>query len=90
MDYGFYYQRIGQSFALSSGKEQELDFTELSAFFKKEQEARDYLIKPMPHLTEVLAATKQKGVTHFAYTHKGITANDVLERLGVHQYFTEW
>lgn len=70
-------------------KEQELDFAELSAFFKKEQKARDYLIKPMPHLTEVLAATKQKGVTHFVYTHKGITANDVLERLGVRQYFTE-
>lgn len=70
-------------------KEQEFDFAELSAFFKKEQEARDYLIKPMPHLTEVLAATKQKGVTHFVYTHKGITANDVLERLGVRQYFTE-
>lgn len=70
-------------------KEQELDFAELSAFFKKEQEARDYLINPMPHLTEVLVATKQKGVTHFVYTHKGITANDVLERLGVRQYFTE-
>ena len=70
-------------------KEQELDFAELLAFFKKEQEARDYLIKPMPHLIEVLAATKQKGVTHFVYTHKGITANDVLERLGVRQYFTE-
>ena len=70
-------------------KEHQLDFTELSAFFKKEQEARDYLINPMPHLTEVLAATKQKGVTHFVYTHKGITANDVLERLGVRQYFTE-
>ena len=70
-------------------KEHQLDFTELSAFFKKEQEARDYLINPMPHLTEVLAATKQKRVTHFVYTHKGITANDVLERLGVRQYFTE-
>ena len=70
-------------------KEQKFNFAELSAFFKKEQEARDYLIKPMPHLTEVLAATKQKGVTHFVYTHKGITANDVLERLGVRQYFTE-
>ena len=28
-------------------------------------------------------------MTHFVYTHKGITANDVLERLGVRQYFTE-
>lgn len=70
-------------------KKQELDFAELSAFFKKEQEVRDYLIKSMPHLTEVLAATKQKGVTHFVYTHKGITANDVLERLVVRHYFTE-
>ena len=70
-------------------KEQELDFAELSAFFKKEQEARDHMIKPMPHLAEVLKQTKQMGTTHFVYTHKGITANDVLERLGVRQYFTE-
>ncbi|WFM81192.1 HAD-IA family hydrolase [Streptococcus ruminicola] len=70
-------------------KEQKLDFAELSAFFKKEQEARDHMIKPMPHLVEVLKQTKQMGMTHFVYTHKGITANDVLERLGVRQYFTE-
>lgn len=70
-------------------KEQELDFAELSAFFKKEQEARDHMIKPMPHLAEVLKQTQLGGVSHFVYTHKGITANDVLERLGVHQYFTE-
>ncbi len=69
--------------------DEQLDFAELLAFFKKEQEARDNMIKPMPHLAEVLAETKQKGMTHFIYTHKGITANDVLERLGVHQYFTE-
>lgn len=70
-------------------KEQELDFAELSAFFKKEHKARDHMIKPMPHLAEVLKQTKQMGTTHFVYTHKGITANDVLERLGVRQYFTE-
>ncbi|SEP67914.1 haloacid dehalogenase superfamily, subfamily IA, variant 3 with third motif having DD or ED/haloacid dehalogenase superfamily, subfamily IA, variant 1 with third motif having Dx(3-4)D or Dx(3-4)E [Streptococcus equinus] len=70
-------------------KEEDLDFAELSTFFKKEQEARDHMIKPMPHLVEVLKQTKQAGVSHFVYTHKGITANDVLERLGVRQYFTE-
>ena len=70
-------------------KEEDLDFAELSTFFKKEQEARDHMIKPMPHLAEVLKQTKQAGVSHFVYTHKGITANDVLERLGVRQYFTE-
>ncbi len=70
-------------------KEEDLDFAELSTFFKKEQEARDHMIKPMPHLAEVLKQTKLGGVSHFVYTHKGITANDVLERLGVHQYFTE-
>lgn len=69
--------------------DEQLDFAELLAFFKKEQEARDDMIKPMPHLAEVLAETKQKGMAHFIYTHKGITANDVLERLGVRQYFTE-
>ena len=70
-------------------KEEDLDFAELSTFFKKEQEARDHMINPMPHMVEVLKQTKQAGVSHFVYTHKGITANDVLERLGVHQYFTE-
>lgn len=70
-------------------KEEDLDFAELSSFFKKEQEASDHKINPMPHMAEILKQTKQAGVSHFVYTHKGITANDVLERLGVHQYFTE-
>ena len=70
-------------------KEHHLDFAALSAFFKKEQEARDDKIKSMPHLVEVLAATKEKGINHFVYTHKGITVNDVLERFGVRQYIIE-
>lgn len=61
----------------------------MSAFFKKEQEARDDKIKSIPHLVEVLAATKAKGINHFVYTHKGITVNDVLERFGVRQYIIE-
>ena len=69
--------------------QEQLNFEELSSFFKKEQEARDHMIKPMPNLFNVLEATWQKGIQHFVYTHKGITANNVLERLGVRKYFTE-
>ena len=45
-------------------------------------------LKLMPHLAEIL--NKPNKWHHFVlYSIKGITANDVLERLGVHQYFTE-
>ncbi len=69
--------------------QEQLNFEELSSFFKKEQEAHDHMIKPMPNLACVLEATWKKGIQHFVYTHKGITANNVLERLGVRKYFTE-
>src|SRR5699024_11364715 len=70
-------------------KEHHLDFAALSAFFKKEQEARDDKIKSIPHLVEVLAATKAKGINHFVYTNKVITVNTILVRLCVCNYIID-
>lgn len=67
----------------------QLDFSELLAFFTREQEARDHLIALMPTAKETLALTSQQGVKHFIVTHKGKTTQAVLQRLGIADYFTE-
>lgn len=69
--------------------EHDLSFEELLRFFNREQEARDHMINLMPHAKEALQFTKEKGIQHFIYTHKGATTGAVLARLGIDQYFTE-
>ena len=69
--------------------EHDVPFEELLCFFNREQEARDHMINLMPHAKEALQFTKEKGIQHFIYTHKGATTGAVLARLGIDQYFTE-
>lgn len=69
--------------------EHDLPFEELLRFFNREQEARDDMINLMPHAKEALQLTKEKGVQHFIYTHKGATTGAVLARLGIDHFFTE-
>lgn len=66
-----------------------LDFDELLAFFNREQEARDGLITLLPYAREALQFTAEAGILNFIYTHKGATAQAVLERLEIAGYFTE-
>ncbi|MBF7093947.1 HAD-IA family hydrolase [Streptococcus sp. HF-1907] len=69
--------------------EHDLPFEELLRFFNREQEARDDMINLMPYAKEALQLTKEKGVQHFIYTHKGATTGAVLARLGIDHFFTE-
>ncbi len=69
--------------------EHDLPFEELLRFFNREQEAHDDMINLMPYAKEALQLTKEKGVQHFIYTHKGATTGAVLARLGIDQFFTE-
>lgn len=69
--------------------EHDLPFEELLRFFNREQEARDNMIYLMPHAKEALQLTKEKGIQHFIYTHKGATTEAVLARLGIDHFFTE-
>lgn len=53
------------------------------------QAMRDGDIPPMLHAKEILQETSRMGIHNFVYTHKGNTAYDVLDRLGLRGYFTE-
>lgn len=41
------------------------------------------------HAADVLHALVQQGAAHFVCTHKGASAPDVLEKLGIREYFRE-
>ncbi len=51
--------------------------------------ARDDEVKLMDGAREALEALSSMGIPGFVYTHKGDTARQVLERLGVLHYFTD-
>ena len=53
------------------------------------QTAMDDQIQLNPHAAEVLQELHTQGAKHFVYTHKGDTAQAVLNRLGIGHYFTE-
>lgn len=51
--------------------------------------ARVLEIPLMPHSREILEGTAALGCVHFVYTHRGKTAEPVLEHLGLQGYFRE-
>lgn len=53
------------------------------------QTSRDDEVRLNPHAAEVLRRLQEQGAKHFVYTHKGPTAQAVLNRLGIGHYFTE-
>lgn len=53
------------------------------------QTAMDDEIQLNPHAAEVLHQLHKQGSKHFVYTHKGDTAQSVLDRLGIGHFFTE-
>lgn len=53
------------------------------------QTSMDDNIRLNPNAARVLEALHAKGARHFVYTHKGGSAQSVLDRLGIGHYFTE-
>jgi len=53
------------------------------------QTFQDNKVRLNPHGETVLKSLYDQGAMHFVYTHKGPTAQAVLDRLGIGQYFTE-
>ena len=53
------------------------------------QTSRDEQVQLNPHAADVLDALHRQGATHFVCTHKGASAPDVLEKLGIRKYFRE-
>ena len=52
----------------------------------KEKNAQVHL---MEGAAEILAWAKEQGIAQFVYTHKGLNAHQILQDLGIHDYFTE-
>ena len=53
------------------------------------QTSMDDNIHLNPNAAQVLQVLHDKGAQHFVYTHKGGSAQSVLDRLGIGHYFTE-
>ena len=51
--------------------------------------ARNLQIKLIPNAMEVLQAVSDMRVTNYIYTHKGKSTEEVLENLGIKQFFDE-
>ena len=69
--------------------EKDLDAAEMNVFrgaSLKEKNAQVYL---MEGAAEILAWAKEQGIAQFVYTHKGLNAHQILQDLGIHDYFTE-
>lgn len=53
------------------------------------QTSQDDHIQLNPHAAAVLEQLHNRGAKHFVYTHKGASAQAVLDRLGIGTFFTE-
>lgn len=66
-----------------------VEFSELKAEYSAISAVESVEIRAMPGAGEVLAGLAESGATHFVYTHKGDSAMELLERLGLRKYFRE-
>ena len=46
-------------------------------------------IKAMKHGKEILEYLKNKGITNYVFTHRGITTESVLKNIGIYSYFED-
>jgi len=64
-------------------------FQRLKERYSELSGARILEIRVMRHGEEILRETAALGAAHFVYTHRGKTAEPVLEHLGIRNYFQE-
>ena len=46
-------------------------------------------IKLMPHSIEILKFIKDNNIPNYVFTHRGVTTESILKRLGIYDYFDE-
>ncbi|OFI46360.1 HAD family hydrolase [Floricoccus penangensis] len=69
--------------------ENNISFDELKKYFTNTNNQKNDMIVLMPGALEVLDYLSDNGSKHFVYTHKGRNAYDVLDSLGIGQFFKE-
>lgn len=76
-------------FLRKMAKETGCSFSLLSERCSALTAAENDRIRPMPHAREILEQTAAMGIPSFVYTHKGRSAFEILERVGLLPFFTE-
>ena len=69
--------------------EKGLDAAEMNAFRGASLKEKNAQVHLMEGSAELLAWAKEQGIVQFVYTHKGLNAHQILQDLGIHDYFTE-
>ena len=69
--------------------EKGLDAADMNAFRGASLKEKNAQVHLMEGAAEILAWAEEQGVAQFVYTHKGLNAHQILQDLGIHDYFTE-
>ena len=69
--------------------EKGLDAAEMNAFRGASLKEKNAQVHLMEGAAEILAWAEEQGIAQFVYTHKGLNAHQILQDLGIHDYFTE-
>ncbi len=76
-------------FIKATASDNRLSFDEIISRYRIILEGNDYRIKPMKNAVDILMHLSDNGVSNFVYTHKGKSAESVLEVMNLRQFFTE-
>ncbi|KXT77435.1 HAD-IA family hydrolase [Streptococcus panodentis] len=82
-------QHSVQQLLEEAAAEKGLDAAEMNAFRGKSLREKNAQIHLMEGAEHILAWAREQGIAQFVYTHKGPNAYQVLEDLGILDYFTE-
>ena len=69
--------------------EKGLDAAEMNAFRGASLKEKNAQVHLMEGAAEILAWAEEQGIAQFVYTHKGLNTHQILQDLGIHDYFTE-
>ena len=69
--------------------EKGLDAAEMNVFRVASLKEKNAQIHLMKGAAEILAWAEEKGIAQFVDTHKGLNAHQILQALGIYDYFTE-
>ena len=69
--------------------EKGLDAAEMNTFRGASLKEKNAQVHLMGGAADILAWAEEQGIAQFVYTHKGINAHQILQDLGIHDYFTE-
>ena len=69
--------------------EKGLDAAEMNTFRGASLKEKNAQVHLMEGAAEILSWAEEQGIAQFVYTHKGLNAHQILQDLGIHDYFTE-